>query len=375
MIIAGIILGSLYILLLLVLLIGYHRLPVLSSEKNTNVTHFSVIVPFRNEADNLPELLKSILKIEYPKEQFELLFVNDASEDNSVTIISEVLKHTAINWRVLSNIRSSKSPKKDAITTAIKAAKYKWIVATDADCSVPKLWFVDFDRYIQEKEPVMICGPVQITSTNSLVTNFQKYEGLSLQGVTMGGFGLGRPLLCNGANMAYAKEFFLEVGGFSGNDTIASGDDIFLLDKMRQHYPGKVGYLKNRSSIVQTPAETNWKDTISQRIRWAAKTSKQKNATTKLVGIIVVLVNMWLVAGLFWAFFDAVEFLRLYCFFFILKVFADIIFIQKINSFFRSKINPLLLILNSALYPFITFTITVRSLFGHYNWKGRHFKR
>lgn len=375
MITAGLIFVSLYFFTLLILLIGFYKLPVFSSEKGANINHFSVIIPFRNEADHLPALLESIVKIKYPIEQFEILFVNDDSEDNSVAIISEGLKNTTINWNLLSNIRRSKSPKKDAITTAINVAKYDWIVTTDADCTIPELWLIGFDRFIQEKEPIMICGPVQITGPNSVVASFQKYEGLSLQGVTMGGFGLGQPLLCNGANLAYRKEAFTKVGGFSGNDAIASGDDIFLLEKMRRHYPRGVCYLKNPFSIVCTPAENRWKDAISQRIRWAAKTSQQNNIATKLVGAVVFLVNLWFVAGLFWVFFEAEEFLYYYTFFLILKVFADALFVQQINSLFRSKINIFLLILNGILYPFITLVIAIRSLFGHYTWKGRHFKR
>ncbi len=375
MIIIGLILVSIYALTLLILLIGFYKLPVFSSEKDTDTNHFSVIIPFRNEAHYLPELLKSILKIKYPKEQFEILFVNDASEDNSVAVLSEGLKNTAINWRLLSNIRHSKSPKKDAITTAINVAKYDWIVTTDADCSIPELWLIGFNKFIQEKEPIMICGPVQITGSNSVVASFQKYEGLSLQGVTMGGFGMGQPLLCNGANLAYRKEAFTKVGGFSGNDTIASGDDIFLLEKMRRQYPKRVFYLKNPSSIVCTPAENGWKDAINQRIRWAAKTSQQNNAATKLVGVVVFLVNLWFVVGLFWALFEVEEFHYSYALFFILKVFTDALFVHRINSLFRNKINNFLLILNSALYPFITLVIVIRSLFGHYKWKGRHFKK
>ena len=43
-------------------------------------TSFTIIVPFRNEAENLPILLESFSKLNYPTELFEVILVDDASD-------------------------------------------------------------------------------------------------------------------------------------------------------------------------------------------------------------------------------------------------------------------------------------------------------
>ena len=58
--------------------------------------------------------------------------------------------------------------------------------------------------------------------------------------------------MCNGANLAYEKKVFYEVGGFEGIDKIASGDDMLLMHKIQKIYPDKIGYLKSADVIVKT---------------------------------------------------------------------------------------------------------------------------
>ena len=50
-------------------------------ESTSPKTTFSIVVPFRNEAENLPLLLNSIEKLNYPTELFEVILVDDESQD------------------------------------------------------------------------------------------------------------------------------------------------------------------------------------------------------------------------------------------------------------------------------------------------------
>jgi cellulose synthase/poly-beta-1,6-N-acetylglucosamine synthase-like glycosyltransferase len=105
----------------------------------------------------------------------------------------------------------------------------EWIITTDADCVVPKNWLSTLDNYIQSSNVNMIAG-VTYDCKNSF-TSFPTADLVSLQGATIGSFGIGKGFMCNGANLAYKKSLFQELNGFQGNDTIASGDDVFLLQK------------------------------------------------------------------------------------------------------------------------------------------------
>ena len=53
--------------------------------------------------------------------------------------------------------------------------------------------------------------------------------------------------MCNGANLAYEKQLFYQVDGFTGIDTIASGDDMLLMNKVAEKYPQQLGFVKSAS--------------------------------------------------------------------------------------------------------------------------------
>ena len=250
-----IIITSFYLILILSFGFGIIKSNTFKLEGKSTIQTFSIIIPFRNEEIHLQELLNSLVRINYPKNKFECIFVNDESTDTSVKIIEEFLSKTALNFYVVNNLRESTSPKKDAINTAVQTANFEWIVTTDADCTVPKYWLQLFDQFSKVNNSVMMVGPVSYNILNtSFLENFQLLDFLSLQAATLGGFGIKKPFLCNGANLAYKKTVFTELNGFQGNENIASGDDIFLFEKFYKKYPYRVHFLKSNHAIVSTKA-------------------------------------------------------------------------------------------------------------------------
>ena len=233
MIVVSLIITILYLLLIGSFVFGFDKIQLFILQDTAPKTKFSVIIPFRNESDNLPDLLQSIESLNYPKELFEVFLVDDTSEDNSV----ETIVKSGVDVIIIPNKRITNSPKKDAITTAISYAKYEWIITTDADCVLPKYWLDSFDEFIQKNKAVCIVGPVTFSLQNNFLGRFQLLDILSLQGATIGGFGIKQPFMCNGANFAYTKTVFNQINGFDGNESIASGDDIFLLEKIAKKKP------------------------------------------------------------------------------------------------------------------------------------------
>lgn len=370
-----------YFFCMMTLVIGFKKVSVFSFaelayrfEDITASTRFSVIIPFRNEAENLPELLNSIENLKYSAQSFEIIFVNDASEDNSETIVSEAIKESKYSIMLIQNKRVSKSPKKDAISEAIKGVDFEWIVTTDADCKLPKNWLKTLDTFIQKNNPVMVCGPVKYESNGSIIEYFQQLDGLSLQTVTIGSFGFENPILSNGANLAYSKAAFLRVNGFSGNDHIASGDDIFLLEKIKKEFPGKVQFLKSEDVIISTKPQKNWKSVINQRVRWASKTSKQKSTASLFLGILVFFVNISILAFAFLMIFDFENFV-LYMSLIVLKILTDFVFVRQAALFFDVKISFWKFPWQTIIYVAIAFVVVLGSFRGKYLWKGRNFNK
>jgi glycosyltransferase involved in cell wall biosynthesis len=149
-----------YAMLIISLAVGFISIDEFKGKDHKDETTFTVIIPFRNEANNLPNVLKSISELNYSKELVEFIFVDDASSDASVNIIQNFVPNLTMTTQVIPTIRSSKSPKKDAISTAISVAKNTWIITTDADCMVPQNWLKKLNSCIQEKDLNMVVAPV-----------------------------------------------------------------------------------------------------------------------------------------------------------------------------------------------------------------------
>lgn len=366
---------ALYAACMFTLVIGMKRIPeFIPAEKIKPKTRFSVVVPFRDEAKNLPLLLQTIEKLNYPSEMFEIIFVDDDSTDNSKKYIEEVIKTTAFSIRIIQNKRTSNSPKKDAISEAIKNSNFEWIVTTDADCNLPKNRLKTFDTFIQKSNSVMVCGPVLYKSNGSFLEDFQQLDGLSLLAVTIGSFGLKNPLLCNGANLAYKKDAFFKVNGFSGNENIASGDDIFLLEKMKKVFPKQVKFIKSKEASVSTKPQENWKSIVNQRIRWASKTSKQKNTVSMILGLLVFLVNFSILTIPFFLIFDIKNW-GYFLFLLFFKIMVDYAVVRQTAVIFNKKIAVRKFLLQPIIYSVITTIVVLKSFRGNYSWKGRRFQK
>lgn len=366
-----IIIVGLYTVILLTLIFGVFKLPSFIPKTISNHSSFSVIIPFRNEAKHLPELLTSIQSLHYPKHLFEIIFVDDESSDLSVAMITNTLSNTQINFRIIKNIRKSKSPKKDAIETAISLTKYENIITTDADCVLPKFWLDSYNQFLQINTSDMVVGPICLKQNNKLIHFYQELELQSLQNLTAGSFGWNIPFLANGANLYFSKAGFYELNGYSGNNQIASGDDMFLLEKYIKGGK-KVNYLNTEKAQVITHPENNWSDLIQQRVRWASKSKYYAFKRTKFFGLIVLLMNLLMIVCPIMVAASMTKLEILY-----------VVLIAKLSVDFYSmavKINQLrfkwliTFIPLSILYPLISIWVGLLSLLGSYKWKGRLFK-
>lgn len=355
----------LYCVAIAFLIYGFTKVNAIEYTGLMPKTKFSIIVPFRNEAENLPVLLESLSKLNYPMELFEVILVDDDSEDKYE------VHSLKFKVSVIKNIRVSNSPKKDAIVTAMQIVTTDWIITTDADCTVNTNWLLTLDNYIQLHDVAMIAGAVTYDCGNSFLHHFQQLDLTSLQGTTIGTFGIDKGFMCNGANFSYTKSFFEELNGFNGNDGIASGDDVFLLQKAIAKSPKKVHYLKSPNNIVFTKPLDDWKSLFYQRVRWASKTSSYQSTFGKGLGLLVFIGNLGLIIGFGCWVFGFIPFQNIVLLF-LLKFLIDIILIYKTNNFLNKR-KIRYLISSSLFYPIFSVSVALYSLFGKYEWKGRKF--
>lgn len=364
---------ALYVLLIGSFCWGFERVTSFVPSSVKAKTRFTIIVPFRNEAQNLPFLLASISCLDYPKAMFEVILVDDDSTDDSRNNIEDFVESQG-NIQVISTTRSTTSPKKDAITLAISLATTDWIITTDADCVLPKQWLKCFDAYIQEHDAALIAAPVSYDGVHGFLQNFQLLDVLSLQGATIGGFGIKKPFLCNGANLAYTKHLFNEVNGFEGNSEVASGDDVFLLEKASASTPHQVHYLKSKHAIVTTKALNSISALVNQRVRWAAKSSAYKKLFGKLAGSLVFAQNALVITCLCLTLFGVLS-AHLLLYVFLIKTGIDFVHIYKSAAFFNQSKHLKHYALAAFIYPFFSVYVVVIAVFIGYHWKDRSYQK
>jgi len=364
----------LYVFLIGQLIWGFNKVKTSNTIHSTPISGFTIIIPFRNEARHLPHLLESITRLNYPSEKIEIILIDDFSKDDSERIcIQWRLKNEHLDTTLLKNLHLSNSPKKDAIGRAMPIAKYDWVITTDADCIVNKNWLITLDNYIQTNTVEMIVGAVIYKTKNNWFHHFQQLDLMSLQGVTIGSFGMGKPFMCNGANFAYSKNFFYKIGGFGGITEQASGDDVLLLQKAVAENKTGVHYLKHPDFIVETKPENDLYKLMMQRVRWAAKTASYKSNYAKFLAVIVLLMNLSLTFSFCLLPFALLNW-RVLLSVFLTKYIVDYIMLYKSNAYLR-KSKFFIPLASSIFYPIFSSWVGIYSLFGNYMWKGRTFKK
>ena len=330
---------------------------------------FSIIIPARNEEKIISDCLQSIGQLNYPKELFEVIVMDDFSTDATVATAKQFSFVKVMELKTFLNEKIN-SYKKKAIELGIASATGDYIVTTDADCIVPTNWLRNFAFIIQQKPSVFIAAPVAMKEENSAIKLFQSLDFLSLQGITAASVGAGFHSMCNGANLCYSKEAFYKVDGFKGVDHIASGDDMLLMHKLYKEYPNEVHYCKEADSIVLTEPVETVAAFFRQRIRWASKADKYDDKRIFAVLLLVYLLNVFLLVLAVSCVFISNN-LQLLLLALGIKTIAELFFLFPVARFYQ-KVK--LLLWFPFAQPFhIVYTVIAGWLgkFGNYEWKGR----
>lgn len=353
---------------------GHWKLRAFVTEGKTPITKFSIVIPARNEAANIEACIAGILGQNYPTHLFEVIVIDDFSEDETANIVASIaLQHNNVRLLRLQDFTKDENIiayKKRAIEIAIEQANHPWIITTDADCSFTKHWLASYDGYIQEHNCVMIAAPVSYKNTGSFLSVFQVLDFISLQGITAAAVGSGSHTLCNGANLCYSKEAFESVGKFSGIDHLPSGDDMLLMHKMKESFEGKIGYLYAQDAVVTTAPSATLGLFIQQRIRWSSKALGYQDKIVFWILLLVYLVNFTILACL------PVNLIQtgninnwlilIGC-----KTIIELPFMYASAKFFKQQ---KLLVWFGIMQPFhILYTVVAGwfGTFGSYKWKGR----
>lgn len=385
LILVSLFLGTIYTLLLLWSRNAWvHAGNVRREESDGELPLITVIIPARNEENNIQACLQSIINQRYPREKYEIIVVDDHSTDNTCEIVNAIRNPHVRLIRLQEVLKDMKTRayKKMAIAAAINVAKGELIVTTDADCVAGKEWLSAISACYHTSRADLIVMPVRIKSGNNPLSVFETLDFLSLQGMTGALVSRGKISMANGANLCYTKELFTRLNGFEGIDHIASGDDMLLAEKARSA-GAVIHYLKDPAVIVDTNPSPGLKSFFRQRIRWASKSSGYKDARIKWVLGLVYLLNLSMVLLLIKSMqgcnceaeiFGGIGPASAFCILLGGKIFFETIFLWPVAGFFKQK--RLLWYFPLAQLPHMLYVVSsgFLGLFGSYEWKGRRVK-
>jgi cellulose synthase/poly-beta-1,6-N-acetylglucosamine synthase-like glycosyltransferase len=361
-----------YVAVVLSFIIGWRRLKSFIPAGQVKALQVSIIVAARNEEIQISKTIDDLLAQDYDPALMEIIFIDDHSTDATGKIIQSY-EDPRIRLITLNEPETINSYKKKAIQTAIAAATGKLIITTDADCRMGVNWLKTIVAYYQEGGYKMISSPVAYNEETSFFERAQSLEFLYLIGMGASTIGNNSPSTCNGANLAYEREAFYEVGGFTGIDDLASGDDELLLHKIAARYKNKIGFLKNREAIVYTQAKPSLDAFIQQRKRWASKSTRYKNKLIIALGVLVWLFNLSIVVNIVLGLFNR-DYLAVAGTQLVIKLAIELLFLVDVTRFAkRSALLVLLPALNLMHIVYIIY-IGIAGNSGKYNWKGRMVK-
>lgn len=380
LLIVCIVFSALYFFMVLYFFVGWLRLkktPFNPQQSTGNLPFVSIVIPARNESENIQACLSSIFKQTYPKHLFEVIVVDDYSTDPTLRMAREINEKNLLVldlMQYLGNPGEYSPNKKKAIALGIKNARGELIITTDGDCLVGENWLHAMVNCYTQSSYKLLTGPVLMKPARFPLEIFQQLDVVNLVGITGATIRNGFPTMCNGANLMYARQTFLEVEGFKGNHDVPTGDDIFLMQKINERYPGSVGFVKDFDACVFTRPEKGITGFISQRVRWISKSSRFSDWRVAAVLYFAYLFNLLIVfAALATIPQSPMNWLPIA----VIggtKLITDLLFNIPITFFFK---KPLLLL----LFPFINVAhvayviiIGVLSLTGKYRWKDRVIK-
>ncbi len=369
LIIISVLVTFIYVLFISVLVNGWMKIDLFKENGNQHKTFCSIIIAARNEAGNIENILSDILLQETDRSLIEIIVVNDHSEDQTANVVSFFQQNQSV---ILLNLPDDLHGKKQALAHGIAKATGELIITIDADCRVGKHWLGSIMSFYETHSPHLIIGPVDYIAQKGFWQKMQNIEFLSLVGTSAAATGNGQSFLCNGANLIFPRSVYTQIND-PFNNSVSSGDDVFLLHNIKKRPDAKIMFLKSPQAIVYTEGSKTIKEFVSQKVRWASKSKLMSDTESLSFILIISAINIHLgfllILGLFFT-----KVLFLFMGVYIIKMIVDTTFFKQILPFFSKSSLLKLTIVANFLYFFYYITMIILSLSYKPKWKNRTIK-
>ena len=350
-----------YFCFVVIIISGLLFRPKNYNEYNQDLPFVSVVIAARNEEKNISVLLDDLINQAIDKNNFEVIVSNDRSEDETKNIITKYSKQHEFIKCIHVTRKTDMASKKYALEQAIRNSKGKIILATDADCRVPKHWATSMATLVNKENKVVI-GYSKIKSVSTLINEIQKVDFLGIM-ASNGGL-LTNGIICSGSgqNLGYKKEDFFEIGGFESVKNRESGDDMYIVQAISKLKGAIFNYDQN--SFVSTLPKKTILGYLNQRIRWSSN-SKLTLFTSPLFFCFLVsafIANINILISLILS-------LHITLILFLLKLLLEGIVLYIGSKLFLTSFSTLSYFSWSLAQPFYILLVGLGGIIGKFSWK------
>lgn len=234
-------------------------------EKKIHLSRFpfvSILVPAFNEEDTIIAVLENILKMDYPKNKFEIIVINDGSTDQTKEKVKKFIKRNKIFKIKL--INQENQGKAQSLNNALKTARGEFFACLDADSFVEhKTLKKMLKMYEEEGKGLAIATPaMKVKAPKTFLQKVQWLEYLVSLFIARLMSHLDCIFVAPGPFSLYRTRIIKKLGGFDrGNIT---EDQEIAYRAQKHHYKIKQCY----NGYVYTIAPKNLSELYKQRNRW-----------------------------------------------------------------------------------------------------------
>lgn len=355
-----------YTLVLLLFSSGIQKEESYADREPAHGSKVSVIIPFRNEEQNLPLLIHDLKVQTYPPGLFEVILVNDHSTDGSGEIVKSMVAGIP-GFRQL-GLLPGNSGKKAALSHGIQSASHERLIQVDADCRIGPEFIASHMAFLEKHPSDLVAGLVSTgQGKGGFLEVFERLELLALAGTGAGSFRTGRPMMCSGANLAYSRELYMETRSYDPAESTESGDDMFLMIGARK-LKRVLAFNLDREACVHTAPVLSFRDLLKQRIRWGAKSTRYGMADIQLLALLVAVTNLSVLLMPLWfiLFPGNWQWLAGTC---LMKSVADFVLLYLISGICHQRSNLRWFIPVSLVYYPVFFLSLLGMVSGRQSWK------
>jgi len=350
---------------------------------------FSIIVSARNEAENLPACLDSLLSQDMPVGRYEVAIADDRSADATPQILREAAaKHPNMRVVTITETPPGISPKKHAVTTAIAASKNEIIAFTDADCVVPPTWLSSLDKCFADGDAAMAQGITTYSfrpGMNRLFWGLQSVDFLSHGIIAAAAIAADLPINSNANNLAFRRSVFEAIGGYDANAEVVPGDDDQLLQRVWAYgknlrksgavdkdsvRPNRIVFMTDPAGAVETAPTPTVAMLFEQRRRWGAVTVHYGARQIALLSAVFAF-YLTIAATAVISIFSPAVYLPIFLSLMLVKLTGELVLMIPGSRIFQKKHLRKYIVPASIIQLPVTLASVIFGVFGGFKWKGR----